>query len=141
MRSTRSLILTIGRAARNVRGKAILYGDVVTDSMKGAIEETERRRSKQMQYNKAHGITPRSVVKEVRDIIDGVYKPGSEKTTNSRALSDVDPDDPQAVSRAIRETEKKMLACARDLDFEQAAILRDRLELLRRKVFGADQGS
>ncbi len=141
LRSTRSLIQTIGRAARNVRGKAILYGDVVTDSMKGAIEETERRRSKQMQYNKAHGITPRSVVKEVRDIIDGVYKPGSEKTTNSRALSDVDPDDPQAVSRAIRETEKKMLACARDLDFEQAAILRDRLELLRRKVFGADQGS
>lgn len=141
LRSTRSLIQTIGRAARNVRGKAILYGDVVTDSMKGAIEETERRRSKQMQYNKAHGITPRSVVKEVRDIIDGVYKPGSEKTANSRALSDVDPDDPQAVSRAIRETEKKMLACARDLDFEQAAILRDRLELLRRKVFGADQGS
>ena len=141
LRSTRSLIQTIGRAARNVHGKAILYGDTVTDSMKGAIEETERRRKKQTDYNKAHGITPKSVVKAVRDIIDGVYKNPSE-TERQKGLDEaLNTDDPQAVARAIRETEKKMLACARDLDFEQAAVLRDRLEALRRRVFGADRSA
>lgn len=141
LRSTRSLIQTIGRAARNVHGKAILYGDTVTDSMKGAIEETERRRKKQTDYNKAHGVTPKSVVKAVRDIIDGVYKNPSE-TERQKGLDEaLNTDDPQAVARAIRETEKKMLACARDLDFEQAAVLRDRLEALRRRVFGADRSA
>ena len=141
LRSTRSLIQTIWRAARNVHGKAILYGDTVTDSMKGAIEETERRRKKQTDYNKAHGITPKSVVKAVRDIIDGVYKNPSE-TERQKGLDEaLNTDDPQAVARAIRETEKKMLACARDLDFEQAAVLRDRLEALRRRVFGADRSA
>ena len=139
LRSTRSLIQTIGRAARNVHGKAILYGDTVTDSMKGAIEETERRRKKQTDYNKAHGITPKSVVKAVRDIIDGVYKGPSETERQKNLDEALNTDDPQAVTRAIRETEKKMLSCARDLDFEQAAVLRDRLEALRRRVFGADQ--
>ena len=141
LRSTRSLIQTIGRAARNVHGKAILYGDTVTDSMKGAIEETERRRKKQTDYNKAHGITPKSVVKAVRDIIDGVYKGPSETERQKNLDEALNTDDPQAVARAIRETEKKMLACARDLDFEQAAVLRDRLEALRRRVFGADQSA
>lgn len=139
LRSTRSLIQTIGRAARNVHGKAILYGDTVTDSMKGAIEETERRRKKQTDYNKAHGITPKSVVKAVRDIIDGVYKGPSETERQKNLDEALNTDDPQAVARVIRETEKKMLSCARDLDFEQAAVLRDRLEALRRRVFGADQ--
>ena len=139
LRSTRSLIQTIGRAARNVHGKAILYADTVTDSMKGAIEETERRRKKQTDYNKAHGITPKSVVKAVRDIIDGVYKGPSETERQKNLDEALNTDDPQAVARAIRETEKKMLSCARDLDFEQAAVLRDRLEALRRRVFGADQ--
>lgn len=139
LRSTRSLIQTIGRAARNVHGKAILYGDTVTDSMKGAIEETERRRKKQTDYNKAHGITPKSVVKAVRDIIDGVYKGPSETERQKNLDEALNTDDPQAVARAIRETEKKMLSCARDLDFEQAAVLRDRLEALHRRVFGADQ--
>lgn len=139
LRSTRSLIQTIGRAARNVHGKAILYGDTVTDSMKGAIEETERRRKKQTDYNKAHGIAPKSVVKAVRDIIDGVYKGPSETERQKNLDEALNTDDPQAVARAIRETEKKMLSCARDLDFEQAAVLRDRLEALRRRVFGADQ--
>lgn len=141
LRSTRSLIQTIGRAARNVHGKAILYGDTVTDSMKGAIEETERRRKKQTDYNKAHGITPKSVVKAVRDIIDGVYKGPSETERQKNLDEALNTDDPQAVARAIRETEKKMLACARDLDFEQAAVLRDRLEALRRRVFGADRSA
>ena len=141
LRSTRSLIQTIGRAARNVHGKAILYGDTVTDSMKGAIEETERRRKKQTDYNKAHGITPKSVVKAVRDIIDGVYKNPSETERQKGPDEALNTDDPQAVARAIRETEKKMLACARDLDFEQAAVLRDRLEALRRRVFGADRSA
>ena len=141
LRSTRSLIQTIGRAARNVHGKAILYGDTVTDSMKGAIEETERRRKKQTDYNKAHGITPKSVVKAVRDIIDGVYKGPSETERQKNLDEALNTDDPQAVARAIRETEKKMLACARDLDFEQAAVLRDRLEAWRRRVFGADQSA
>ncbi len=141
LRSTRSLIQTIGRAARNVHGKAILYGDTVTDSMKGAIEETERRRKKQTDYNKAHGITPKSVVKAVRDIIDGVYKNPSETERQKGLDKALNTDDPQAVARAIRETEKKMLACARDLDFEQAAVLRDRLEALRRRVFGADRSA
>ena len=109
--------------------------------MKGAIEETERRRKKQTDYNKAHGITPKSVVKAVRDIIDGVYKNPSE-TERQKGLDEaLNTDDPQAVARAIRETEKKMLACARDLDFEQAAVLRDRLEALRRRVFGADRSA
>ena len=114
LRSTRSLIQTIGRAARNVHGKAILYGDTVTDSMKGAIEETERRRKKQTDYNKAHGITPKSVVKAVRDIIDGVFKGPSETERQKNLDEALNTDDPQAVARAIRETEKKMLACARD---------------------------
>ncbi len=135
LRSTRSLIQTIGRAARNVNGKAILYADTITDSMKGAIEETERRRTKQTEYNKEHGITPRTVVKEVRDIIDGVYKPGAGKDIASVSVTEVNPDDPAAVAKAIRETEKKMLACAKDLDFEQAALLRDKLEALKRYVF------
>ena len=141
LRSTRSLIQTVGRAARNVHGKAILYGDTVTDSMKGAIEETERRRKKQTDYNKAHGITPKSVVKAVRDIIDGVYKSNSETQRQKNLDDNLDTDDPQAVVRATREKEKKMLACASDLDFEQAAVLRDRLDALRRRVFGTDRSA
>jgi len=137
LRSTRSLIQTIGRAARNVRGKAILYADVMTESMKEAIEETNRRRQKQTAYNKKHGITPKSVVKAVKDIIEGVYKP--EETRQSNALmQEVNPDDEQAVAKEIRETEKRMLACAKNLDFEQAALLRNRLEALRSLVFGAN---
>ena len=141
LRSTRSLIQTIGRAARNVRGKAILYADKMTDSMKAAIDETNRRRAKQTEFNRVHGIVPKSVVKEVREIIDGVYKspaaPGG-RSELSRDLGEVDLKDEKSVSKEIRETEKKMLECARDLDFERAALYRDRLEALKRAVFGAD---
>ena len=141
LRSTRSLIQTIGRAARNVRGKAILYADKMTDSMKAAIDETNRRRAKQTEFNRVHGIVPKSVVKEVREIIDGVYKsPAASggRSELSRDLGEVDLKDEKSVSKEIRETEKKMLECARDLDFERAALYRDRLEALKRTVFGAD---
>ena len=141
LRSTRSLIQTIGRAARNVRGKAILYADKMTDSMKAAIDETNRRRAKQTEFNRVHGIVPKSVVKEVREIIDGVYKsPAASggRSELSRDLGEVDLKDEKSVSKEIRETEKKMLECARDLDFERAALYRDRLEALKRAVFGAD---
>ncbi len=141
LRSTRSLIQTIGRAARNVRGKAILYADKMTDSMEAAIDETNRRRAKQTEFNRVHGIVPKSVVKEVREIIDGVYKsPAASggRSELSRDLGEVDLKDEKSVSKEIRETEKKMLECARDLDFERAALYRDRLEALKRAVFGAD---
>lgn len=138
LRSTRSLIQTIGRAARNVKGKAILYADKMTDSMKEAIGETERRRAKQTEFNRVHGITPKSIVKEVREIIDGVYKGPEAASKELRTLGDVDLKDEKALGREIKETEKKMLECARDLDFEQAAVYRDRLEALKRLMFGAD---
>ena len=137
LRSTRSLIQTIGRAARNVRGKAILYADTMTDSMRQAIEETERRRAKQKDYNREHGITPKSVVKEVRDIIDGVYRPDASAQDEGK-IKGLDIKDDKSLAKEIKETEKKMLACARDLDFEQAAVLRDRLEALKRLAFGTD---
>ena len=139
LRSTRSLIQTIGRAARNVKGKAILYADSITDSMRRAIDETERRRAKQQAFNAAHGITPRSVVKEVRDIIDGVYK-GPEDADKCSApgdgLEDIDFADEKSVARAIRQTEKRMRECAQELDFERAVIFRDRLEAIKRRAFG-----
>ena len=137
LRSTRSLIQTIGRAARNVRGKAILYADTMTDSMRQAIDETERRRAKQQEYNREHGITPKSVVKQVRDIIDGVYRPDASAQDEGK-LKGLDIKDDKSLAKEIKETEKKMLACARDLDFEQAAVLRDRLEALKRLAFGTD---
>ncbi len=137
LRSTRSLIQTIGRAARNVKGKAILYADTMTDSMRQAIDETERRREKQKAYNLKHGITPRSVVKEVREIIDGVYRPdaSAQEAGDIKSLAGLNIKDEK---REIKETEKRMLECARDLDFEQAAVLRDRLEALKRLAFGSD---
>ena len=136
LRSTRSLIQTIGRAARNVRGKAILYADKITDSMKAAINETERRRAKQTEFNRKHGIVPKSVVKEVRDIIDGVYKPLDEKKVERKRSLHVE--DAKDVAREMRETEKKMYEAAKDLDFESAAMYRDKLVALKQMVFGSD---
>ena len=130
LRSERSLIQTIGRAARNVRGKAILYADKMTDSMKAAIGETERRREKQMAFNKAHGITPKSVVKAVKDIIDGVYKGPDAAKKELAVPENLDVTDEKSVAR-------EMLDYAKNLDFEQAAVCRDRLEALKKLVFGA----
>ncbi len=141
LRSERSLIQTIGRAARNVNGKAILYADVITDSMRRAMGETERRRTKQFAHNLAQGITPRSVVKQVRDLIDGVYdQSGSSARAQQRADQEharFETLDEKDVAREIRQIEKRMLEHARNLEFEQAARARDQLAALRRRVFGA----
>ncbi len=142
LRSERSLIQTIGRAARNLNGRAILYADKVTDSMRKALDETERRRTKQIAHNLAEGITPRSVVKKVRDLIDGVYsEKGAKddlKATNEalaiEALSEKD------LGKRIKLLEKQMLDHARNLEFEKAARVRDQLALLREQAFGAAGG-
>ncbi|MBP6998747.1 MAG: excinuclease ABC subunit UvrB [Tepidiphilus sp.] len=147
LRSERSLIQTIGRAARNLHGTAILYADRITESMRRAIDETERRRAKQLAYNAEHGITPRGVTKRIKDIIDGVYdEEGEGRHAVRRAPASgeahweeaVDPADEKAVARAIARLEKEMLEHARNLEFEAAAQVRDRLFRLRERVFGAD---
>jgi excinuclease ABC subunit B len=139
LRAERSLIQTIGRAARNLNGKAILYADRMTDSMQKAIDETERRRERQVAHNLAHGITPRSILKEVRDLIDGVYSEKSGKEAAKRELERAKVEDmsEKDVSREIKRLEKLMLEHARNLEFEKAARLRDQLALLREQAFGA----
>jgi excinuclease ABC subunit B len=142
LRSERSLIQTIGRAARNLSGRAILYADRVTDSMKRAIDETGRRRARQVAHNLEHGITPRSIVKQVRDLIDGVYseKAGREaERLEQDALQRARVEDmsEKDIGREIKRLEKTMLAFARDLEFEKAARVRDELSLLKKRAFGA----
>ncbi|MGA8009670.1 MAG: excinuclease ABC subunit UvrB, partial [Thiomonas sp.] len=139
LRSTRSLIQTIGRAARNVSGMAILYGDRITDSMRRAIDETERRRAKQIAFNAEHGITPTALNKSVRDLIDGVVQtPGKGLRAGSveREIAELHIDNAQDVAREIKRLEKRMIEHARNLEFEQAARVRDQLGLLRQRVFG-----
>ncbi|HZT56553.1 MAG TPA: excinuclease ABC subunit UvrB [Burkholderiaceae bacterium] len=139
LRSERSLIQTIGRAARNLNGRAILYADKVTESMRKAIDETERRRARQIAHNERLGITPRSVVKKVRDLIDGVYSEKGAKddlksaveSAATLALSEKD------LSKRIKLLEKQMLDHARNLEFEKAARVRDQLAQLREQAFGA----
>ncbi len=143
LRSERSLIQTIGRAARNLNGKAILYADQITDSMKAAIGETERRRAKQIAHNAAHGIEPRSVNKRIKDLIDGVYseKAGKEAdrlAAESAARAELDEMSEKDVAREIKRLEKQMLEHARNLEFEKAAHMRDQLALLKARVFGAE---
>lgn len=139
LRAERSLIQTIGRAARNLHGKAILYADVVTESMKKAIGETERRRAKQIAYNEAHGITPRSIVKQVRDLIDGVYSEKASKEQEKQELQRAMVEDmsEKDVAKRIKQLEKQMLEHARNLEFEKAARVRDQLALLKEQAFGA----
>ncbi|BEP54363.1 excinuclease ABC subunit UvrB [Variovorax sp. V118] len=142
LRAERSLIQTIGRAARNLNGKAILYADRMTESMKKAMGETERRRNRQIAHNEANGITPRSIVKQVRDLIDGVY---SEKTGKEMAKLDlerakVEDMSEKDIAREIKRLEKQMLEHARNLEFEKAARVRDQLALLREQAFGASGG-
>ena len=139
LRSERSLIQTIGRAARNSKGKVILYADRITDSMQRAIGETERRRAKQIAYNTAHGITPRTIVKQVRDLIDGVYSEKSSKAAQQQDMQRAWAEDvsEKDLSKEIKKLEKQMLEHAKNLEFEQAARTRDQLAALRERVLGA----
>lgn len=138
LRSERSLIQTIGRAARNLHGRAILYADRMTDSMARALKETNRRREKQTAYNEAHGIVPRGVKKEIREIIDGVYRgPDAPAAgTSTVAATDEVLDEKTAAAR-LKELEAKMAEHAKNLDFEKAAQVREAWKALRAKVFGA----
>jgi len=142
LRAERSLIQTIGRAARNVNGSAILYGDRITDSMRRAIDETERRRAKQIAYNAQMGITPRGVIKRVKDIIDGVYNADDAraelKEMQQRAkFEDMSEKD---LAKELKRLEKQMIEHAKNLEFEKAAAARDQLAILRQRVFGANVG-
>jgi excinuclease ABC subunit B len=142
LRSERSLIQTIGRAARNLEGRAILYADRVTDSMSRAMGETERRRTKQVAHNLERGITPRAIVKKVRDLIDGVYseKAGKEAERLERDAmqrAQVEDMSEKDISREIKRLEKLMMEHARNLEFEKAARVRDQLSQLKAQVFGA----
>ncbi len=138
LRSERSLIQTIGRAARNLSGKAILYADRMTDSMKKAIGETERRRTKQIAHNLEMGITPRGVFKQVRDLIDGVYSEKAGKEAQARELQRAAIEDmsERDVAKEIKRLEKLMMEHARNLEFENAARVRDQLAVLREQAFG-----
>jgi excinuclease ABC subunit B len=156
LRSTRSLIQTIGRAARHINGKAILYGARITNSMREAIDETDRRRQKQVDYNKLHGITPKGIIKAVREIIDGVtsahpmygakdygsksahasheYLRAAEEEAEYAAMA------PNALARVLNKLDKQMYEHARNLEFEKAAAIRDKIGAIRARKFGLVQG-
>ncbi len=156
LRSTRSLIQTVGRAARHIHGKAILYADRMTDSMRAAIDETGRRRQKQIAYNEAHGITPKGIVKAVKEIIDGVspahplfgtknygaksahvgreFLRAAEEEAEYAAMA------PDALAKLLGKLEKQMYTHARNLEFEQAAALRDKIHTIRSRQFGVIEG-
>ena len=139
LRSERSLIQTIGRAARNLNGMAILYGDKITDSMRRAIDETERRRTKQVAFNLANNITPIGIKKQIKDLIDGVYSQQEAKqeleAAQEHARYEVMSE--KQISREIKRLEKLMLDHAKNLEFEKAAQVRDQLAHLKAQVFGA----
>jgi excinuclease ABC subunit B len=139
LRAERSLIQTIGRAARNLNGRAILYADRVTDSMKKAMGETERRRNKQLAFNVTHNITPRSVVKRIKDLIDGVYSEKSGKEAQKLELQKAQVEDmsEKDIAREIKRLEKEMIDHAKNLEFEKAARVRDQLSQLKARAFGA----
>ena len=139
LRSERSLIQTIGRAARNINGTAILYGDKITDSMQRAMDETERRRNKQIAFNSDNNITPIGIKKQIRDLIDGVYKidearqelMAAQEQAKYEAMSE------KQVSKEIKRLEKLMFEHSKNLEFEKAAQVRDQLHLLKEQLFGA----
>ena len=142
LRSERSLIQTIGRAARNLNGRAILYADRITDSMKRAMGETERRRAKQIAFNEANGIVPKGVVKRIKDLIDGVYseKSGQEAerlADAARQMAEVEDMSEKDLAKEIKRLEKQMLEHARNLEFENAARVRDQLARVKDRVLGA----
>jgi excinuclease ABC subunit B len=140
LRSERSLIQTIGRAARNLHGKAILYADTVTGSMARAIDETERRRQKQIAYNEAHGITPRGIQKAVTDIMEGAYRADlrtpKEYAQVAEEMLEYAALPPKRAAKALQQLERKMYKHAENLEFEEAARLRDQIQQLREGLFG-----
>ena len=143
LRSTGSLIQTIGRAARNVRGKAILYADRITRSMQAAIDETDRRRARQVEYNEAHGIVPRSVARPIVDILEGAHEESSPKSSvkgKGRRVAEPEADylplEPARLAARIKELEQQMYQHARDLEFEDAARMRDQIRRLKESSLG-----
>jgi len=145
LRSERSLIQTIGRAARNLNGVAILYADHITDSMRRAIDETERRRAKQIAFNEANGITPKGVQKKIKEMIDGVYSNAAQKAmaegaaglAEAEAAAKVEVMSEKQISKEIKRLEKLMVDHAKNLEFEKAAQVRDQLHVLKQQAFGA----
>jgi excinuclease ABC subunit B len=139
LRSERSLIQTIGRAARNLNGTAILYGDRITDSMRRAIDETDRRRAKQVAFNTANNITPIGIKKEIRDLIDGVYNAQGARDVLQVAQEQAKYESmsEKQVSKEIKRIEKLMVDHAKNLEFEKAAQMRDQLHVLKQQLFGA----
>jgi len=139
LRAERSLIQTIGRAARNVNGQAILYADKMTDSMRRAIDETERRRAKQVAHNEARGIVPRGIRKQVRELIDGLptERSGKDDLKAAQRAAEVEAMSEKDLGKRIKLLEKQMLEHAKALEFEKAARVRDQLALLREQAFGA----
>jgi excinuclease ABC subunit B len=137
LRSERSLIQTIGRAARHLNGRAILYADRVTDSMKRAMGETDRRRNKQLAHNQEHGITPQGIVKTIRDMIDGVYDADEAHAQLKAAQTEASYEamGSKELTREIKRVEREMLEAARNLDFERAARMRDDLKKLKQRLF------
>ena len=139
LRSERSLIQTIGRAARHINGTAILYADRITDSIKKAMGETERRRNKQILYNQKNSITPKGIIKRIKDLIDGVYDASEAQLQQEEARYEAMSE--KQIAREMKALEKKMLGHARNLEFEEAAKARDRLSELKKRVFGVELAS
>jgi excinuclease ABC subunit B len=135
LRSETTLVQTIGRAARNIRGKAILYADTITGSMRRALDETDRRRARQREYNARHGITPRGIRKQVTDIMEGARAESRPAASGRRRVAEPAPDyaplSPELLTRQLKQLETEMYRCARDLEFEKAAQLRDRIRALQ----------
>ena len=141
LRSERSLIQTMGRAARHLNGKAILYADKITNSMRRAIDETERRRAKQIEHNTLHGITPTGVTKRIKDMIEGIYDMESAQLglKAAQTLAAYEHLTEKQLTREVKRVEKEMLGCAKNLEFERAAELRDELKRLKRLLFGVEE--
>ena len=138
LRASRSLIQTIGRAARHINGTAILYGDKMTDSMRLAISETDRRRAKQVEFNEKHGITPKGVEKRIKNIIDGIYdvEDGKKHVRAAQSKAKYDSMSTRDRETELKSLEKQMIDAAKNLEFERAAQLRDQLFKLREQLFG-----
>jgi excinuclease ABC subunit B len=142
LRSERSLIQTIGRAARNINGTAILYGDRITDSMRRAMYETERRRNKQIAFNTENNITPVGIKKQIRDLIDGVYKidEARQELMAAQEQAKYESMSEKQVSKEIKRLEKLMMDHSKNLEFEKAAQVRDQLHLMKEQLFGSSGG-